>query len=62
MVWYEGALRYTVTWNSHEQILQSERCVIRYEYDHGLREDNVPAIEEQREWLKKELGDEPLYE
>lgn len=39
--------------NSHEQILQSERCVISYEYDHGLREDNVPAIGEQRERLKR---------
>lgn len=55
MSWYEGALRYTVTWNSYEEILQSDRCVIRYEYDHGLREDNVPALDEQREQLKEEI-------
>ena len=62
MVWYEENIRYTVTWNSYDAILQSERCVIRYEYDHGLRTDNVPALEEQRERLKNEMGNNLIYE
>ena len=62
MTWYEDDMRYTVTWNSYEEILQSDRCVIRYEYDHGLRTDNVPALDTQREQLKEEMGDCPLYE
>ena len=61
IIWYEGVIRYTVTWNSYDAILQSERCVIRYEYDNGLRSDNVPALEEQREELKKEIENNPLY-
>lgn len=62
MTWYEGALRYTVTWNSYDEIIQSDRCVIRYEYEHGLRTDNVPRVEEQKEQLKKEIEENPLYD
>ena len=42
-------------------LLQSDRCVIRYEYRHGLRQDGVPLLEEQKEQLLREMGDHPYY-
>jgi len=62
VTWYEGTVRYSVTWNSYDAILLSDRCVIRYEYDHGLRKDGVPSIDEQRNQLRAEMENGPYYD
>ncbi len=61
MRWDKPWGRCEVCWNSYDALLQSDRCVIRYEYRHGLRQDGVPSLEEQKEQLLREMGDHPYY-
>ena len=61
MRWDEPWGRCEVCWNSYDALLQSDRCVIRYEYRHGLRQDGVPSLEEQKEQLLREMGSHPYY-
>ena len=61
MRWDEPFGRCEVVWNSYDALLQSERCVIRYEYAHGLRPEGNQDLSRQREALLREMGEEPYY-